>query len=150
VHQAPIAGLAGGQQHDPRQRPHLTGEPRVARLVAEIERQGAADDRLDAVARELFGEFERPEHVVGVGERQRRLVVRLGELGKPADDQRAFEQRISGMHVQMHEARISGHGGLSDSGSDDGGDVRPPCPQPSQTVPAFLKGGEPAPLALTR
>ena len=141
LHQAAIARLAGGQQHDPRQRPHLAGEPRVARLVAEIERQGAADDRLDAIARKLFGELERPEHVVGVGQRQRRLVVRLGELGKPADDQRAFEQRISGMHVQMHEARISGHGGLNDSVSEDGGDARLPCPHRSRTVPAFLRAG---------
>ena len=110
LHQAAIARLAGGEQHDPRQGPHLSGEPRIARLVAEIERQRAADDRLDAVAGELFGEFERPEHVVGVGQRQRRLVIRLGEFGEPADGQRAFEQRIGGMHVQMHEAGIGGHG----------------------------------------
>ena len=57
-------------------------------------------------AGELLGEFERPEHVVGVGERQRRLLVGLGELGEPRDGQRAFEQRIGRMHVQMHEAGI--------------------------------------------
>ncbi len=110
LHQAAIARLAGGQQHDPRQGPHPSGKPRVARLVAEIERQRTADNRLDAVAGELFGEFERPEHVVGVGQRQRRLVIRLRKLRQLGDGQRAFEQRIGGMHVQMHEAGVGGHG----------------------------------------
>ena len=91
LHQAAVARLACGKQHDPRQSPHPPSKPGIPRLIAEIERECAADDRLDAIAGELFGEFERPEHVVGVGQRQRRLVVRLGELGKPADDQRAFE-----------------------------------------------------------
>ena len=59
---------------------------------AEIDRKLAADDRLDAVARHLVGEFQRPEHVVGVGQRQRRLVVSLGKLGEPGDRKRAFEQ----------------------------------------------------------
>ena len=74
--------------------------------VAEIDRQRAADDRLDAARRHLFGEFQRPEHVVGVGERQRGLLVGFGELGQPRDRQRAFQQRIGGMHVQMHEIEI--------------------------------------------
>ena len=76
--------------------------------VAEVDRERAADDRLDAGAGEFFGEFERAEHVVGVGERQRRLLVGLGELGQARDGHRAFEQRIGRMHVQMHEIEI-GH-----------------------------------------
>ena len=136
-HQAAVALLARGQQHDPRQRPHPAGKPRIARLVAEIERQRAADDRLDAVAGELLGEFERPEHVVGVGQRQRRLAVGLGELGELADGQRAFEQRIGGMHVQMHEAGIGGHGSLSDSVSGDGGDAALLCPPRSRNRAGF-------------
>ena len=83
---------------------------RMARrlLVAEIDRQRAADDRLDAGARELVGEFERPEHVVGVGERERGLAVGFGQLRQLADRQRAFQQRIGRMHVQVHEAGV-GH-----------------------------------------
>ena len=57
----------------------------------------------------LFGEFQRAEHVVGVGQRQRRLPVLLGELRQPRNRQRAFEQRIGRMDVQMHEAGIGGH-----------------------------------------
>ena len=55
---------------------------------------------------ELVGEFERAEHVVGVGQRQRRLAVGLGELGEPRDRQRALEQRIGRVHVQMHETGV--------------------------------------------
>ena len=76
--------------------------------VAEIDGQRAADDRLDAGGGELFGEFQRAEHVVGVGERERRLLVGLGELGQPRDGERAFQQRIGRMHVQVHEIEI-GH-----------------------------------------
>ena len=80
-HQAAIAALARGQQHDPR---GAAGSAlrAVGILVAEIDRQLAADDRLDAVAGHLVGEFQRPEHVVGVGQRQRRLAVRLGQLAR--------------------------------------------------------------------
>ena len=80
-HQAAIAALARRQQHDSRRR---RGQ-RVARvgiLVAEIDREFAADDRLDAVAGHLVGEFQRPEHVVGVGQRQRRLAVGLGQFAE--------------------------------------------------------------------
>ncbi len=114
LHQVAVALLARGEQHDARQRPRATGEPRIARLVAEIHGQRAADDRLDAVARELLGEFQRPEHVVGVGQRQRRLLVGLGEFRELADRQRAFQQRIGGMDVQVHEAGIGRHAGASD------------------------------------
>ena len=67
---------------------------------------------------------------------------RLGELGQLRDRQRAFEQRIGGMHVQMHEAGICGHGGLSDLVADDGGDGRLPCPQHPEPCP-LSSGPEP-------
>ena len=79
-------------------------------LIGKIDRERTADDRLDAAARHLVGEFERTEHVVGVGERQRRLAVGLGELAQPRDRQRAFEQRIGRVHMQMDEA---GHSTLA-------------------------------------
>ena len=85
-HQVAVAGLARGQQHDRAAAPAPRPAGRGSRvLVAEIDRQRAADDRLDAVARELLGEFQRAEQVVGVGQRQRRLLVGLGELGELAD-----------------------------------------------------------------
>ena len=126
-HQAAVAVLARRQQHDARDmRGGCRPGPRL--LVAEIDRQRAADDRLDAVARELLGELQRPEHVVGVGERQRRLPVGLRELGEPRDGQRAFEQRIGRMHVQMHEAG-TGHPNPRDSMTQcDGGVASEPCP----------------------
>ena len=86
---------------------------RVAVLgVAEIDGQRAADDRLDAGRRQLLGEFQRPEHVVGVGERERRLLVGFGELGQPRNGERAFQQRIGRVHVQVHEIEF-GHQTLS-------------------------------------
>ena len=81
-HQAAVAGLARGQEHDALAR-RCRGDATMAAgvvLVAEIDRERAADDRLHAIAGELLREFERTEHVVGVGQRQRRLVVGLGEF----------------------------------------------------------------------
>ena len=77
-HQAAIAFLTRRQQDDSGR---LAAAPSANRLlVAEIDRQRTADDRLDAVAGDLVGEFQRAEHVVDVGQRQRRLVILLGEL----------------------------------------------------------------------
>ena len=112
-HQVAVALLAAGQQHDAWQvagRGRDPGQPRAMILIAEIDRERAADDRLDPGRRHLVGELQRPEHVVGVGERQRRLAVGLCELGQPRDRQRAFQQRIGRVDVQMHEAWIGGHG----------------------------------------
>ena len=83
-----------------------TAALRLARAVfgvAEIDGERAADDRLDAGRGDFVGEFQRSEHVVGVGERERRLLVGLGEFGQPRDRERAFQQRIGRVHVQVHE-----------------------------------------------
>ena len=42
----------------------------------------ATNDRLDAGARHLLGKFQRAEHVVGVGKRERGLAIRLRKLGE--------------------------------------------------------------------
>ena len=103
-HQAAIAVFARGQEHDTR--PGVArGRPAVF-LVAEIDAKRAADDRLDAGARHLLGKFQRTEHVVGVGQRQRRLAILFGKFRQASDGQRALEQRIGRMDVQMHEAGI--------------------------------------------
>src|SRR5262245_6420955 len=80
-------------------------------LVAEIDRKFEAYDRLDAVACHLVGEFQRPEHVVGVGQRERRLAVGLGELTELGDLDRALQERIGGMDVEVDESG-GGHGTL--------------------------------------
>ena len=90
-------------------------------LVAEIDAQRAADDRLDAGARHFLGEFQRPEHVVGVGERQRRLPVLLRKLRQARDRQRAFQQRVGRMNVQVHETGGRGGHVVRHSGLDTRG-----------------------------
>ena len=72
-------------------------------MVAKVDAERATDDRLDARGRHLLGKFERAEHVVGVGQRQRRLPVLLGKFRQPRDGQRPFEQRVRRMHMQVHE-----------------------------------------------
>ncbi len=107
-HQAAIAALTRRQKHDPR-RPRRRRIARVGVLVAEIDRELAADDRLDAVTGHLVGKFQRPEHVVGVGQRQRRLAVCLGQLGELLNLDRPLQQRIGRMGVEMNKSGI-GHG----------------------------------------
>ncbi len=127
AHQVAIAGLVGGEQDETRPGEPLDALPRATVVVAEIDRQRAADDRLDADAGKLVGEFQRPEHVVGIGERQRRLAVGLGELGEPRNRHRPFEERIGRVHPQVHEADFCRHGVLAnplsgrDGGHHDGG-----------------------------
>ena len=122
-HQAAIAALARRQQHDSR-RCRSQRVARIGILVAEIDREFQADDRLDAVARHLVGEFQRPEHVVGVGQRQRRLAVRFGEFAELGDLDRTLQQRIGRMNVEMNESGV-GHVALRALASWMGAIVRP-------------------------
>ncbi len=110
-HQVAIAILARRQQDEARQPRRMALMARRL-LVAEIDAERAADDRLDARTAQLVGEFERAEHVVAVGQGERGLAVGLGELGELADGQRALEQRVGRMHMQVHEAGV-GHAGSS-------------------------------------
>jgi hypothetical protein len=67
-HQAAVAVFARRQQND-------AGVVEVRRtsraleglLIGKVDRKRATDDGLDAGCRHLVGEFERTEHVVGVG-----------------------------------------------------------------------------------
>ena len=104
-HQAAVAVLTRGQQNNPRLF-ELLGASRARErvLIGEIDRERTAYDRLDPCRRHLVGEFAGAEHVVGVGERERGLAVSLGEFAQPRDRQRALEQRIGRVHVQMDEA----------------------------------------------
>ena len=91
-HQASIAALARRQQHDAGRQCGCAARIRV--LIAEIDGKLAADDRLDAVPSHFVREFQCPEHVVGIGQRQSRLAVRLGEFAELLDLDRALQQRI--------------------------------------------------------
>ena len=108
AHQAAVAALARGQENNARALRRRAGaDARTGILIGKIDRQRTADDRLDAGPRHLVGEFERPEHVVGVGERECRLPVRLGEFGQPRNRQRALEQGVGRVHMQVDETRHS-------------------------------------------
>jgi hypothetical protein len=61
--------------------------------VAEINRERTPDDRLNAGTGKLLRKFQRTEHVVGVGQCERRLVVGLRQFGETRDRERAFQQR---------------------------------------------------------
>ncbi len=78
-HQAAVALLPRGKQHDAREtlarRTCPSGLAAALLLIAEINPKRAANDRLDAVPRQFLGKLQRAEHVVGVGQRQRRLPV---------------------------------------------------------------------------
>src|SRR5262249_58980748 len=64
-HQAAVAALARCKEDEAR--PHR-GRAASARglLIAEIDRKRAADDGLNAAARELFGKFQPTEHVAAL------------------------------------------------------------------------------------
>ncbi len=121
-HQAAVAALLRRQQNDSRR--HSRRRIACIRvLVAEIDGELAADDRLDAVARHLVGEFQRPEHVVGVGQRQRRLAIGFRQFAELGDLDRALQQRIGRMNVKMNESG-TGHGRLTGSRIMMGSDHR--------------------------
>ena len=75
------------------------------RPVAEIDLQRAAHDRLDAGLRQLVGEFERTEQVVGVGQPYRGKALRHRQLGELRDGDGAFQERVGRMHLEVHEMR---------------------------------------------
>ncbi len=103
-HQVFVAGLGLGEEHDRRAGEAKLGEARGGgRRVAEVDRDLRADDRLDARLRELFRKLQRAEQVVGVGDRERRHGVGLGELGERLDGQRALAQRVGAVDVEVDE-----------------------------------------------
>ena len=103
AHEIAVALLVLGEQDDVRRLRHHAGD-RIRLL--EADRELHAGDGLDAGTRELFGKLEGAEEIVGVGERERRLLVRRRELGELRNLQGTLEQRIRGMHMQMDKADI--------------------------------------------
>ncbi len=99
-----VAGLGLGEEHDRRAGDAELGEARGGGgRIAEIDRDLRADDRLHADLGELFRKLQRAEQVVGVGDRQRRHGVGLGELCERLDRERALAQREGAVEVKVHE-----------------------------------------------
>ena len=117
LHEIAVAGLAHGEQCQQAiaMRGRQGGQTRDAGAgfvrFLEIDGEADAHDRLDARAGELVGEFEGAEEVVRVGERKGRKAELGRALGERADRQRAFEQRIGRMHLEVHERGRAGGGG---------------------------------------
>ena len=115
LHQIGVASLARRKERD---RPVACAALPRCRLLhrlrlapREIDIQRHADNGLDAGVRELVGELQRAEQIAGVGEAERRQLVRRGELGQRRDRQRALEQGIGRVDLEVHEFR--GPGALS-------------------------------------
>jgi hypothetical protein len=103
--EVPVALLRRGEKDDVGQlllRRHA-GPAGIGR-VGKIDRDLAADDRLNAGFGHLLGEFERAEEIAAVRDRQRGLAITRRQIGERFQLQCAFEQRIGGMDPQMDEA----------------------------------------------
>ena len=116
LHQVDIARLVLGEQHDRRARQALRRRAASAVAGASPKSTVICTPMIGCTPAfgELFGKLERAEEIVGVGDRQRRHRVGLGELGERLDPQRPLAQRIGAVDVQMHEAdgleNRGGHG----------------------------------------
>ena len=106
-HQVGVAHIAHGEERNGtvarlalRHRRPFHG---IGAALCEVNVERHADDGLDARVGELVGELERAEKVVRIREPQRGKPVRGGKLGELGDRQRAFEQRVGGVHLEMHE-----------------------------------------------
>ena len=92
-HQAAVTRLARRQEHNAWALERRTiAVTRSALVIAKVDGERASNDRLDTGACELVGEFECAEQIIGIGERERRLTIGLGELGKPPDRHCALEE----------------------------------------------------------
>ena len=109
AHQAAVALGPRGKQHNARALGLGIGIARTVIGIAEVDGKRTADDGLDAISRYFFRKLQRTKHVVGVGQRERRLPIRFRKLGQPRDRERAFEQGIGRVHMQVHEIE-AGHG----------------------------------------
>ena len=70
------------------------------------DRQRASEDRLNPFGGERLRKFERAEKIVPVSDGERGLTIGGGEFRQRLDRQRAFQQRIGGMDVQMDKGGL--------------------------------------------
>jgi hypothetical protein len=117
LHQVGVSRLVHGEQCDvPVADRAYRGRAALARVLAailEVDGQRHADDRLDAGVGQFVGEFQSAVEVIRVGQPHCREAERVGKLGELTDGQRTFQQRVGGVHLEMHEARFRGLGRLS-------------------------------------
>jgi hypothetical protein len=105
-HQVPVAGVVHREQQQVADRIEARGVA-LARLAFEA-RAGrevdlAAEDRLDAVLLGGLEELDRAEEVAVVGERDRRHAELLRALEERIDLDRAVEQRVLAVQVEVDE-----------------------------------------------
>ena len=105
-HEVAVALFALSEKNDVCALRNALANCRASRLL-EAHRELDSRDGLDTHSGQLLGEIECAEQIVGVGQRQRRLLVGGGELRDVCDLERTFEQRIGRVHVQMDEADFS-------------------------------------------
>ena len=109
--QALQVGHAGGvlrQQH------HRVG--RQAGVVGAGQGDLAADDRLDALAGAVLGEFQRAEQVAGVGDGCGRHAGVLGQGDDLVGADGALAEGVGGMGAQVDEVSVRHRGRLSGQG----------------------------------
>ena len=69
--------------------------------------QLAAHDRLHALLRAGFGEFQSAKQIAGIRERQRRHAIGHGKCCELFNLDRAFRERIGRMRVQMNKGHAA-------------------------------------------
>ena len=69
--------------------------------------QLAAHDRLHALLRAGFGEFQSAKQIARIRQRQRRHAIGHGKGGELFDLDRAFRERIGRMRVQMNKGHAA-------------------------------------------
>ena len=99
-----------GERRDPAEAPYMLEAALL--LLQQVDPQGAADDRLDALVPDRLRELERTEEVAGVGDRHRRHLGVLRQAGERLDLECPLGQRIGCVGAQVDKDGAGlGHGG---------------------------------------
>ena len=104
----PVSGLTGGYQDDIGERTFARILPAYVVGVGKVDRDLAADNRLDAGLGHFLGELKRAEQIARVGNPQRRHAVGGREVHQRLERQCPLKQRIGRMDPQMNEADVAG------------------------------------------
>ena len=99
-HQMLIPPLTLREQHDRGRQTRFLA--RLGRHIFQIDL--TTDDRLHARPRHRHRKLQRREHVVRIGQRQRRHACLDAHIGQLFQPQRPFQQRIFGMRAQVDES----------------------------------------------
>ena len=103
-HQVLVARLVLRQQHQRAASPPVVeAARRQRRAVTEVDAELHAGDRLHTLLRHLLREFERPEKIVRIGQRERRHAVRRRELDELRHRHRPFTERKRAVDMKMQK-----------------------------------------------